>query len=414
MPGVPLPADLRDLLKDPSFWSAYDRCDDDGADDDERWEDHPGWTLTADVGGGHTLVLEIDIDLGMVNLGVCPPGVTEPLQLGWDDDAHPFPHALRWDELDLIARAVALRDPDLPHPGPLLALAGRFVLLGEHDDLDAVTPLLAAAFGTGPADAAHWPTVRSWLYRCDGRGRGVTWQRDDAGNWTVDQDEDQGGDFTLYSLRAPESEFPFDAWRALLAAAGRTVAEAVPAAARDTLGDLPARAVADRDLSLAAQTGRTLAAAGVGHPVVLRGLAEPTHPAEVCWILETVTGAARGSLVARWFGPSALRGARRHRLSLHLAVGGRPDPRGYATTVTRDLDRALRDRDLGHARQSGSSMRRDTAGGYVTHAVSVDIAVLDDLAAGTDLVRHTLLRHDPAPETVLRHHGGTVAVVALR
>lgn len=414
MPGVPLPADLRDLLKDPSFWSAYDRCDDDGADDDERWEDHPGWTLTADVGGGHTLVLEIDIDLGMVNLGVCPPGVTEPLQLGWDDDAHPFPHALRWDELDLIARAVALRDPDLPHPGPLLALAGRFVLLGEHDDLDAVTPLLAAAFGTGPADAAHWPTVRSWLYQCDGRGRGVTWQRDDAGNWTVDQDEEQGGDFTLYSLRAPESEFPFDAWRALLAAAGRTVAEAVPAAARDTLGDLPARAVADRDLSLAAQTGRTLAAAGVGHPVVLRGLAEPTDPAEVCWILETVTGAARGSLVARWFGPSALRGARRHRLSLHLAVGGRPDPRGYATTVTRDLDRALRDRDLGHARQSGSSMRRDAAGGYVTHAVSVDIAVLDDLAAGTDLVRHTLLRHDPAPETVLRHHGGTVAVVALR
>ncbi|MEV6709630.1 hypothetical protein [Micromonospora wenchangensis] len=410
---MPLPADLRDLLKDPSFWSAYDRCDDDGDDDDERWEDHPGWTLTADVGGGHTLVLEIDIDLGMVNLGMCPPGVTEPLQLGWDD-AHPFPHALRWDELDLIARAVALRDPDLPHPGPLLALAGRFVLLGEHDDLDAVTPLLAAAFGTGPADAAHWPTVRSWLYRCDGRGRGVTWQRDDAGNWTVDQDEDQGGDFTLYSLRAPESEFPFDAWRALLAAAGRTVADAVPAAARDTLGDLPARAVADRDLSLAAQTGRTLAAAGVGHPVVLRGLAEPTDPAEVCWILETVTGAARGSLVARWFGPSALRGARRHRLSLHLAVGGRPDPRGYATTVTRDLDRALRDRDLGHARQSGSSMRRDAAGGYVTHAVSVDIAVLDDLAAGTDLVRHTLLRHDPAPETVLRHHGGTVAVVALR
>ncbi|MBO4165013.1 hypothetical protein [Micromonospora antibiotica] len=411
---MPLAADLRDLLKDPSFWSAYERSDGDDGADDERWEDHPGWTLTADVGGGHTLVLEIDIELGMVNLGVCPPGVTEPLQLGWDDDAHPFPHALRWDELDLIARAVALRDPDLPHPGPLLALVSRFVLLGEHDDLDAVTPLLAAAFGTGPADAAYWPTARSWLYRCDGRGRGVTWQRDDAGNWTVDQDEDQSGDFTLYSLRGPESEFPFDAWRELLAAAGRTVSDAVPGPARDALGDLPARAVADRDLSLAGQTGRSLAAAGVGHPVILRGLDGPTDPAEVCWILETVTGAAQGSLVARWFGPSALRVARRYRLDLHLEVGGRPDPRGYASTVTRDLDRALRDRGLGHAEQTGSSMRRDASGGYVTHAVSVDIAVFDDLAAGTDLVRHTLLRHDPAPETVLRHQGGTDAVVALR
>ncbi|MBW4700516.1 MULTISPECIES: hypothetical protein [unclassified Micromonospora] len=119
-------------------------------------------------------------------------------------------------------------------------------------------------------------------------------------------------------------------------------------------------------------------------------------------------------ICTRWFGPSALRVARRYRLDLHLEVGGRPDSRGYATTVTRDLDRALRDRGLGHAEQSGSSMRRDASGGYVTHAVSVDIAVFDDLAAGTDLIRHTLLRHDPAPETVLRHQGGTDAVVALR
>jgi hypothetical protein len=68
-------------------------------------------------------------------------------------------------------------------------------------------------------------------------------------------------------------EFPWDAWRAVLDAAERTLA--------------------------AAGLGRALAAAGCTQPTILTALTDPVHPTEVAWVLELLTTAPRGSLVRR-------------------------------------------------------------------------------------------------------------------
>jgi hypothetical protein len=50
---------------------------------------------------------------------------TADWRLGWRaDDGHVHPHVLRWEEADLIGRAIAMMVPQLKHPGiPLLLLA---------------------------------------------------------------------------------------------------------------------------------------------------------------------------------------------------------------------------------------------------------------------------------------------------
>lgn len=401
LPGVGLSAELVACLQDPSFWLSHHTFG-----DHERWKGHDGWRVTAEVGGGYTLVLEIKPP-GVMYLGWQTPGREEQYALGWIDGAHPFPHALRWAELDLIGRAAALTDPGLRHPGPLLALAGDFVVLGAGDEVDPVVPMMSAAFGSAPADAEYWPMVGTWLYRHDRRRNGCTWNRDDTGNWTVSRDP--GSSFNLYSCRETgEPGFAAEQWRDLLAAAHRTVAQAVPEGPRLAAGDPPTRAAATRDLTLAAELGRVLADTGCDNEVLLRGLTAPNHHAEVCWILETLIGAPQGSLVARWFGPSPLRDGRVYRLELSLQVRQQPDWYEYAEAAIRDLNAALSDADRGQAFPENGSLREYTIYDWVPTVVSVSVMVHGDLEEGIELIRDVCSRHDAGPDTTLRHAGAAI------
>ncbi|WP_344616388.1 hypothetical protein [Dactylosporangium salmoneum] len=125
---MPLPPDLHDLFAEPDFWADHHGARERPFDGD-RWEGHPGWMVTAEAGGGHALVLEIDIDHGATYLHLRGPGRPARHTLAWIDGAHPMPHALRWAELDLLGRAAALTDPGLRHPAYLCAdgenIAGR-------------------------------------------------------------------------------------------------------------------------------------------------------------------------------------------------------------------------------------------------------------------------------------------------
>ncbi|WP_328476087.1 hypothetical protein OHA21_21000 [Actinoplanes sp. NBC_00393] len=396
---MPLPAALQARLHDPDFWRAYAFEPDPDADpfEDAADDEPPAVTVEFPVGGGYALVLDIDVALSMVNLGVrtqAPADTQKPgsasagtlehgpasadrpapgldsvgtlehvpasadrpapgsdsvgtLELGWDDEAHWHPDALRWSELDLIGRAAAVLDPSLPHPGPVLALAARFVILDPGDDLDAITPLMDAAYGPPPPGATFWPRTRDWLHSADGRHDGVRWQRDAAGNWTVDQEEGADVDRTLYSTRRPDGEFPFAAWQQLLSAAESTLAN----------GTLPT----------------------------------PDSPIEQYWTEEAHTGVARGSLIAARCGPSPLRDSRRYQLELALPVEGRPT--AHARNLRADLDRVLRDADRGWAEHSGSTSAPGR--GYTEEHLTV--AITDDLDAGIALIREALHRHDADP-----------------
>jgi hypothetical protein len=340
---MPLPAELQKRLDSPEFWRAY-LFEAAGLDEDENDE----IVVEIPVGGGYALVLDIDGSFDMVDLGMRTPDSDEILEIGWDDQAHWHPDTLRWDELDLIARAAAVLDPALRHPGPVLALAGRFVILGPDDDLDAITPLVDSAYGPPPPDAGFWPRTRDWLHRVDGRPHGIAWQRTPAGDWAVGQASTEPVDRDLYSVRRPGSAFPFAAWRELLAAAEATAAA----------GPLPA----------------------------------PESDAERHWVEETATGVPRGSLIAARYGASPLRDSRRFRLALNL-----PGSDSYAAAVCTDLDRTLREADRGTATVAGS-----TSGGGHTSAL-IDIDVVDDLDAGVTLIREILRRHSPGPDARLSH-----------
>jgi hypothetical protein len=357
---MPLPAELHKRLETPEFWRAYlfeadvlddeDDLDDDDLDEDEDEDEGGDDSIVVEipVGGGYALVLDIGGEFDMVDLGMRTPDSAEILEIGWDDQAHWHPDTLRWDELDLIARAAAVLDPALRHPGPVLALAGRFVILGPGDDLDAITPLMDAAYGTPPPGAGFWPRTRDWLHRVDGRPHGIAWQRNPAGDWAVDQSETAAVTRDLYSVRRPGSAFPFAAWRELLAAAQATLAA----------GPLPT----------------------------------PENDAERHWVEETATGVPHGSLIAARCGPSPLRDSRRFSLALNL-----PGSHSYTAAVCADLDRTLREADRGTAMVTGG-----TSGGGHASAL-IDIGVVDDLDAGVVLIREVLRRHSPAPDARLSH-----------
>jgi hypothetical protein len=320
----------------------------------------------------------------------------------------------RWEELDQICRAVALAEPGLRHPGPALALLCRYAFISDHDDLDELTPLVDGAFTTLrpeglPADS-YWPQLRDWFDRSDLRGAGVTWTRDEYGNWTAHQDDDAGSiGPTLYSMRcSPESAgndgFPFAGWREVLGRAQQIINDAVD----PTWRDVPAVAhtlshiTANRDMTHAAELGQRLAAAGCDNPVILSALADPVHPSETCWVLELLTGARPGSLMKVFLGPSPLRGARLFRLALTLDVVKRPAD--YGRMVAQEIDRELRAAQLGSATLTGSSMREDWKGSFQWLTDSIVIDIRDDFDAGLSIVRDVLRRRNASRKTDLRRY----------
>ncbi|MEV0894102.1 hypothetical protein [Promicromonospora sp. NPDC050262] len=240
------PSALHELWHDPEFWARYTFAHEDGPgadrlgalqdlldehddlDDDVDDEDDTSLDVAFEVDAGHHVVLSIDVSIDLHSLGVTTPGTTEPAELGWDDLAHWHPYALRWSELDLICRAIAARNPELP-PGAALALLCRFAAVFDDDDVDQALAAVDEAYAAlRPADwAGYWPRGTDWLERADFRGENVTWQRDEAGNlWTGERDVDAE---PFYSTRiGPDTGagdgFPHAQLRAVLDAATATLA----------------------------------------------------------------------------------------------------------------------------------------------------------------------------------------------
>ncbi|MFD2765779.1 hypothetical protein [Micromonospora eburnea] len=202
-------------------------------DDDDEDEDCADSSLDVafEVGAGHHVVLSIDVSLDSYSLMITTPDLSEPAELGWDDLAHWHPYALRWSELDLICRAIAARDPQLPHSGVPLALLCRFAAVFDDDDVDQAVATVDAAYAAlRPARwEGYWPRGTDWLDRADFRGQHVIWRRDEAGNlWAQQDDRD---DEPFYSTRlGPDTGtgegFPHVPLRAVLNAATATVGDA--------------------------------------------------------------------------------------------------------------------------------------------------------------------------------------------
>jgi hypothetical protein len=158
----------------------------------------------------------------------------QDILLGWrQDDGHVHPHALRWEEADLIGRLPAVKDPELPHPGiPFLLLLPYIAPLEGSDHLAGLRLLNAALRSLGVFNDRQ---IRYRLSTFNKVPAVCEWRRVQPYGWVchfLGKYSWQGGGRTIHSLRHVPSgppgdwpRFPFDEWNECMRHAERVVAE---------------------------------------------------------------------------------------------------------------------------------------------------------------------------------------------
>ena len=373
-----LPQPLQSLLRTRRFWTDF------------FWETHAdfeaypeldGCTLGFPVAPGYVLALTLDDSLSFFSLAIKAPA-QEAVRIGWDDEGHYHPHTLRWPELELLCRAIALQDPDLPHPGLPLLLLHRFAPICPADDLDSILPMLVAAWAE--RDLFSQSEIRDFVERRDTRDGTFTW-RDDAetGHWYLDQ-QDPDAPRGLYTLRHPVNpEFPHNELNQMLRGAQSIIDQAGGSAGREA-----AAFAQSGDLALVPAIFRGLQ--DEGQALLADILAENGSAARACWLVEVLLGLPAGSLVRQWASPIHLREPHRLLFCLPLIDPIRPLPESAPKLLYESLKRVLNDRHLGDLEFRSSSQFTDE---------TYSILTKDDLGVGVRLVRQ-MLWWARAPETV--------------
>ncbi|GAB1688404.1 hypothetical protein KRM28CT15_02070 [Krasilnikovia sp. M28-CT-15] len=312
---MPVSEALRRLSEDPAFWTgATGLPPDPPAAPGTPGVPHPGGAsgpapaelrVPLPVTAGYGLVLEIDLVAGERTLGLRVPAGSEPIQLGWTGPGRAYPAALRWWELDLCARVIALEDPTLPHPGLVVALLSPFAPATPDDDPAEIAAVRAAAYralrrdvpsGSGPETAG--PEQEPLPIFADDRW----WPRAQQPSPRVLDDA------TVRALAAPAEvhlevrgghRFPRDELADLV----RRAAERLSGHARDdcyaAARPLARHIAGTGDLRPVPRLLATLTEDGCDHPTVLDALSEPLVTLEACWMVETLAGAAPGTLLRR-------------------------------------------------------------------------------------------------------------------
>ncbi|MET0424869.1 MAG: hypothetical protein ABW046_13385 [Actinoplanes sp.] len=291
---MPVSEALRRLSEDPEFWTG------DGALPHDP--DPAPLRVTFPVTGGYALVLDLDRSTGERVLSLRGPASSELLPLGWAPADGPYPAALRWWELDLFARVIALEDPVLPHPGLVVALLSPFAPPAEDDDEPAVTAMRAAAYRslrravpptppTGPEQTPlplfestdWWPAPPAASPQVLDEAAIAALSRPPRSVNEVRAGSRFPGELLLDLVRrsaAHLDRLPAESWYV------ETRPLAVHILRTGDLAPIPALLGA-------------LTEAGCDHPTVLDALSEPLVPAEACWMVETLAGAEPGTLLHR-------------------------------------------------------------------------------------------------------------------
>ncbi|HEY8460198.1 MAG TPA: hypothetical protein VIM99_07445, partial [Blastocatellia bacterium] len=114
---MPLPESLRPLIGTRRFWTDFFWITE---VEEDAYLDLEDCRVELPLAGGYGVSLSLNEELCYHSLGFISPRA-ETVEIAFEDEAHAVPYALRWEELELICRTIALQDPELPHPGiPLL------------------------------------------------------------------------------------------------------------------------------------------------------------------------------------------------------------------------------------------------------------------------------------------------------
>jgi hypothetical protein len=393
---MPFPPAIFDLARRPAFWSRFFF---------ETWgEGFPkleGCQLRFPVGPAYALVLHLDPALGYFGLDLQQPGSAEPIEIAWDDQAHWHPHVLRWEELDLVCRCVALADPDLPHPGLPLVLLHRFAPICVGNRPEVIHPLIHEACQT--VGAFSPAQVTEMVHRYDRRQDGFVWRQSEPHGWYPAQDavDARAG---LYSTRRPDNpEFPFDGLTAMFAAAHRHLAAvADPRWLAGEAGAVARGVAGSGDLSGLPVLADALEEAGCERGVILGSLRAAEFPVRGCWVVETLLGLEPGEVIARALGHSRRPDRVVYRFAMDIPTreaGGRFNRELLA--IPKALDAALRTAGLGRAEMSGGQSRLDTPIGEYD-AISVTATINDERDRGLAVMRDVLTRANAPRQVVIR------------
>jgi hypothetical protein len=292
---VPVSEALRRLSEDPAFWAAL--LTDDGVMPAES-----ALRSAFGVAGGYGLVLDLDLAAGEQALGLREPSTSEPVQLAWSAPGRPHPAALRWWELDLCARVIALDDPTLPHPGLVVALLSPFAPATPDDDASGIAAVREAAYRSlhrvpdpcpdVPARPEQAPlplfTDAAW------------WPRPPMPSPQV-LDEAAIAAYTTPAEAFLEvrcgSRFPRQGLDQLVRHAAQRLSRLTEEQWYAETRPLASHIAVTGDLRPVADLLGALTEAGCDHPTVLDALSEPLVPAEACWMVETLAGAEPGTLL---------------------------------------------------------------------------------------------------------------------
>lgn len=287
---MPVSEAVRRICENPQFWT------------DTIADESGEIRVTFPVIGGYALVLDVDLASGERTLGLRRPGFTEPDQLGRAPADGPYPAALRWWELDLCARVIAWEDPTLPHPGLVVALLSPFAPATANDDETTIAAVRETAYRSlrrevPPAEPAGPEQTPLPLFA------GEDWWPAPRGASPEVLDEAAIAALSrparaMLEVRAAE-RFPGDGIADLVRRAEAHLGTQSDHGWYAETKPLARKIVESGDLRPVPELVAALTEVGCDHPTVLDALSEPLIAAEACWMLETLAGAAPGTLLRR-------------------------------------------------------------------------------------------------------------------
>jgi hypothetical protein len=404
------PPALRRLAGTPEFWAGYLFEEDEWHPD--KYPELAELRVAFDVCPKYQLTLGLTKDLSYHSLGFVRPRRKKPVQIGWDDQAHWHPNTLRWEELDLFGRCLALADPSLPHPGLPVLLLNRFTPVCLNTDADVAFPLIEGAWRSlGLFDGRRLDDL---VERFDRRHAEFVWTQEPCG-WTLGQPEgaDERTGWDCYTLRTADNpDFPFREWAAFVAAAEAFYAAGVNPdwlSANGRAAGGIARGIAETgDPAGGGPLADALQEAGCEHAGVLAAC-RSGDPAQVGWVVEWLLGMPAGSVLRRIFGPTSRKRVAWYRFTVEWPepVEGRGTPTFTGNAVAEDLNRSLGQMNLGNAAVTGGSGTMDPDGyphsiRYLSRSSDIQVDVRDDFDRGVAVIREVLRKHGTPKGLVLR------------
>lgn len=402
-----LPAALAPLLGKRDFWHRFFW----DLEDDHEYPELEECEVALPLVDGGELVLGLDENLVYFSLGLRHPSLPEVVEIAWDDQAHWHPHVLRWEELDLIGRWVALRVPELPHPGLVVALLHRFTPLTRDDDPVWVQALLEGAYRSLGVFRGKALEERIGAYDfCDA---GFTWRREPDSGWVLAQDEQapDARNVGLYTQRSPgHPKFPFPLWNRLMGELRQEYEATVDPgwldAADSRVGNL-AREIAeggkfDRLPALA----EALTAAGCQNTMILQALRPDAPRVHSCWVLELLLQEPPGTLIRKHCARKVPKKRVSHRFEISypgFPVRPRLMPDHPRIAMTAELDALLRQHASGRAEAVGCDSTYSPDGRTLLEETTIIACrVADDPEAGIRIIREVLRKHGAPEGTRLR------------